>query len=444
VKRMMDTTVLEKALQATVERLVETRLETFRQELAGAMQEQIAAALGNLAKGETLASGLQRATSAALEMLNEWVARVLQPTGQTEVIAAALQGTAAFAGRCALFVRRGDAFAFWRSEGFSTESVADLRSLSLSAASPGIFKDCCDIRQTISRPFSSEALSPLLALVLGACSDSTSYLVPIVVQGRVVAALYADAGTHPEGSIEPAALDIIARVCGLSLETASGRAASRSASDVQPPHTNSGKIPISKSSPNGGDEAVASSAARPGMAMSAALKSPPAGPPKIDTPEDQSLISCALVESPATNIAGEAQPPRTGESLAPEPLLPGSFAASIPSAPDTISTLAPPPDPDTLPEADRDYHRKAHRFARVAVQDLLSYHKSKVEQGRREKNLYSLLSDDIDKIRANYQQRFDQTAARSYDYLYYEMVSKLAGNDPEALGVEYPATSEVK
>jgi hypothetical protein len=109
----------------------------------------------------------------------------------------------------------------------------------------------------------------------------------------------------------------------------------------------------------------------------------------------------------------------------------------VPAGADGL-VLPPPPDADSLPDAERDSHRKAHRFARVAVQDLLSYHKDKVEQGRKNKNLFVLLKEDIDKTRQNYQSRFGQTPAREFDYLHYEMVSKLAGNDPSVLGDQYP------
>ncbi len=122
--------------------------------------------------------------------------------------------------------------------------------------------------------------------------------------------------------------------------------------------------------------------------------------------------------------------------------LPGSFAASIPATPEAAPSVAPPPDTDSLPEPDREAHRKAHRFARVAVQDLLSYHKNKIEQGRKNKNLYSMLKDDIEKTRENYRHRFGNTPARSFDYLHYELVLKLAGNDPEALGAQYPGASQ--
>jgi hypothetical protein len=203
----------------------------------------------------------------------------------------------------------------------------------------------------------------------------------VVVQGRVVAALYADSATNAAG-FDAAAIEILTRITGLSLETSSTRAA-----------------------------------ARPSQGASAS----PSRPTEI---EDAAVIK---------------PPPTFADPSAPAPAPPpGSFAASIPSTPDTAPSVAPPPEPESLPEADRESHHKAHRFARVAVQDLLSYHKNKIEQARRNKNLYAMLKDDIEKTRENYKTRFGGTAARSYDYLHYELVLKLAGNDPEALGSAYP------
>ena len=312
---------------------------------------------------------------------------------------ASLQCAAGFAGRCALFVRRGEAFAFWRAEGFRTEAAGSLRSLSVPAGQPGIFKEVCDTQQAISRPRSPEVIPPALEQALGDCAEPNLHLFPVVVQGRVVAALYADAGSSP-GSVEPAALEILARVTSLSLETAAGRAAALAGTGRPAP--------------------AAVAAAEPSAEVTPAKSS------------DALAASTASAEAPETFSAGEGQAGPT----------PGSFAASIPAVSEAASPLPPPPDPDSMPEADRDAHRKAHRFARVAVQDLLSYHKTKIEQGRKNKNLYLLLKEDIDKIRENYRQRFGQTAARSFDYLDYELVLKLAANDPAALGAQYPGPSE--
>jgi hypothetical protein len=135
-----------------------------------------------------------------------------------------------------------------------------------------------------------------------------------------------------------------------------------------------------------------------------------------------------------TQVEASAPAP---EAPAPEP------SAPPPPAPEPVAfapAIPPPPDPDSLPESDRDSHKKAYRSARVAVQDLLAYpqNQEKIADGRRNNTLYQLLKEEIDKNRETYQKRYGQTPARSYDYLHFELVTKLAENNPEALGPGYP------
>jgi hypothetical protein len=392
---MTDTASLEKALQATIERLVENRLESLRKELGKELQAEISLALAG-APGSAPDAALV-SSSPAIAELNRSISLILLSAEQTEVMGALLQGAAAFAGRCALFVRRGDVFVFWRAVRFSDESTSILRSLSLPASQPGIIKELIDSQKPISRPRSPGVIPAILDRALGESADNLLYFFPVVVQGKQVAALYADAGSVA-GAMEAQAVEILARVTGLSLEAATRAAA-----------------PGRSSAAAGAAETVTPKADVP-----IKIKGEPLQP------------ASSVLESPEEIAAREEEnaPPR------------GSFAASIPASSDGAPSIAPPPDEGSLAEQDREAHKKAHRFARVAVQDLLSYHKSKIEQGRKNKNLYLLLRDDIEKTRQNYRQRFGQTAARSFDYLHYELVLKLAANDPEALGAQYPGASE--
>ena len=387
---MTDTASLEKTLQATLDRLVESRLGSLRQELSRELRGEISAALGSFKTGSSAATAAIPAMPPAantVSELNQAIARLLQPTGQTEVMGACLQSAAGFAGRCALFVRRGDAFAFWRAERFREDATASLRSLSIPANQEGIFKDLMDTQRALWRARATGVIPAIVDRALGDCVEGNFYLLPIVVQGRIVAALFADAGTVA-GSVDAAALEILTKVTGLSLETATARVA-----------TAGTRVPVAAAA-----EAV---------------------PTKTDGEET----------SQPSGSSGEVLEAVTVEAQAPPP---GSFAASIPATPEAAPSVTPPPDAGSLPETEREAHRKAHRFARVAVQDLLSYHKNKIEQGRKNKNLYMMLKEDIEKTRENYRQRFGNTPARSFDYLHYELVLKLAGNDPEALGAQYP------
>ena len=86
----------------------------------------------------------------------------------------------------------------------------------------------------------------------------------------------------------------------------------------------------------------------------------------------------------------------------------------------TRSAAAAPPQPPILwrgflPE-DADVHRKAQRFARLLVDEIKLYNQAKVAEGRRNKDLYDRLKEDIDKSRGTFQKRYGSTAAASGDY----------------------------
>jgi hypothetical protein len=347
-------------------------------------EEMASAALGSVARSGSAAKESRPPAGPGYGALNQAVDGILQPSGQTDIMAATLHGVLTVAGRCALFVRRGDNFSAWRAEGYSGQTATALRSVTVSATQPGIFKDICDTQRPVCRQRGSGSLPKELEQALGSAAGPHLCLLPVLVQGKVVAALYSDAG-GVAGSDEMSGLEIIARVAGLSLETAASRATLDATRDT------------------------AGAPAAEGLATT------------------EAATEATPLETPAATPATEDAPPSRG-----------SFANGFPMASEGAPALPPPPDADSLPDAERDSHRKAHRFARVAVQDLLSYHRDKIEQGRKNKNLFAVLKEDIDKTRENYQKRFGETPARAFDYLHYEMVSKLAGNDLSMLGDQYP------
>ena len=362
---MVESGTLEKAFGEMFRQAVEDGLALLRQQLREELRAELSKALAGVAQAETpVVAAPSAAPAAAVSLLpavNQSVSLILQPTGQAEILGAFLQGAKSFAGRCALFARKGDSFTFWRGEGFPAEATNRLRSVTVAATQPGIFREICENQLAVATRRSAESLTPSLEQAVGKTAEESIYLFPVIVQGRVIAALYADAG-EKVNSVESAALEIVARVAGLSLETAAGRAAASAASPVVTP---------------------------------------------AETP------------APVPTVA-------TGPAEAPEPV--------------AVPAIPPPPDPELLPEADREIHRKAYRTARTAVQELLIYpqYQEKIVEGRKNKTLYRSLKEEIDKTRETYQKKYGQTAARSFDYLHYELVTKLAENDPEALGSGYP------
>ena len=101
-------------------------------------------------------------------------------------------------------------------------------------------------------------------------------------------------------------------------------------------------------------------------------------------------------------------------------------------------SYVPPPSTSELNEADQKLHNDARKFARLLVSEIKLYNEHKVQAGRRDKNLYSLLRDDIDKSREMYEKRVSPSVAGQVDYFYDELVRLLADNQVGALGPECP------
>ena len=228
---MTESSNLEGALTALVKRVVEDSLQSFRE----ALRSDLATAVASLPRAEATAPAPPAAEAAApvssatpapapvLAIVSQSVSSLLQPTGQADILTAFLQTAAGFAGRCALFVRRGDSLAFWRGDGLSAEATSALRSLTGSVTQPGLFKDLSDTLQAISFSRAAQPL-PAWQQAFGGSGNDTGYLFPVTVQGRLVAALYVDAGEAADAP-ETSVLEILTTVVGLSLETAAARAA---------------------------------------------------------------------------------------------------------------------------------------------------------------------------------------------------------------------------
>lgn len=92
-----------------------------------------------------------------------------------------------------------------------------------------------------------------------------------------------------------------------------------------------------------------------------------------------------------------------------------------------------PVQPGLTPEESKR-HDEARRFARLLVSEIKLYNENKVEEGRRNKNIYSLLKEDIDRSKQLYEERIAADIRAKSDYFRQALVSILAGGDSSALG----------
>lgn len=90
----------------------------------------------------------------------------------------------------------------------------------------------------------------------------------------------------------------------------------------------------------------------------------------------------------------------------------------------------------TPPQSDEGKkHDEARRFARLLVSEIKLYNESKVEQGRRNRDLYERLKEDIDRSRQMYDERIGEDVRKSSNYFYDELVRILADGNTDALGL---------
>src|SRR5258708_7008380 len=104
----------------------------------------------------------------------------------------------------------------------------------------------------------------------------------------------------------------------------------------------------------------------------------------------------------------------------------------------------PPPPPTTPrsgppvtgpPRDDSNRHDEARRFARLLVSEIKLYNEPKVEAGRKNKDLYERLKEDIDRSRQMYDERIAEDVRKVSNYFYDELVRILADGDAGSLGL---------
>jgi hypothetical protein len=84
-----------------------------------------------------------------------------------------------------------------------------------------------------------------------------------------------------------------------------------------------------------------------------------------------------------------------------------------------------------------EIHRKAQRFARLLMDDIKLYNQAKVSEGRKHKDLYDRLKEDIEKSRTTYHKRYGNTLAGAADYFNQELIRSLAEDDVSLLGSNF-------
>jgi hypothetical protein len=170
---------------------------------------------------------------------------------------------------------------------------------------------------------------------------------------------------------------------------------------------------------------------------------PPADRFRTAEPEPRSDFATAMfpmmkqADSSSAQIEEEADEERAAPPRSPAVPSPTS-AAELAERPST--QYIPPPGlarggAFAQKSDDERKHEEARRFARLLVSEIKLYNESQVEQGRRDKDIYERLKEDIDRSRQMYDDRIADDVRKGTNYFYEELVRILADGNTEALGM---------
>jgi hypothetical protein len=376
---MAHKTPIDQIVEKAVSQVLEGHLPELRKELVRRVLEEVQPHLGGSAGS---------AGSGAADLLNA-VSSIHAGTTQKEILRALLESTAAYSGRAALFVIKSGSATGWQGRGFdNSEDVKDF-SLDVSSRAPG---RALQSRAVVSAGVSE--MDPRFISQFGAPAEDSLLLLPLRLKDKVAALVYCDAGTAGGGKMEAAALELLVAATSAWLEVASLR----------------------------------KQALKEGAAEAGASEKFEAPPVQTVSSFSDPFAGHAPKHAAAPPVAVEE--PAMAEATAEVVSVPTAMAAAAAAAPATDAFAHMSPE-------DAEVHRKAQRFARLLMDEIKLYNQAKVAEGRKHKDLYDRLKEDIDKSRSTYQKRYGNTVAASTDYLSSELIRSLAEDDPSLLGPNF-------
>jgi len=489
---------LDREIGATVERALGTfrrelaeRLRAGNEQILRAIEEIKPELPSRLLADEHVAPIAQQATGTARQStfveLRDAVTAIDAARSQAAILTALLAGGRRFASRTAILLTRGGQIHGWGAQGFGDGEQA-VRGLTLDPGNEGAWGhlargegavrlsagDCADLCSRLESPLPHDGV-----------------LVPLVLRDQLAAALYADRLDNADLALE--GLQTLAYVASLAIESLPfrERAGTATLRLAEPGAEPAAEQAPAATSPAAAETALAAepSAVHPEAVEATAERQPAPEPaavgasvaPVSPVAHTQEMARPAEAESPAPAASAGAETvllPRVafaGEPSAapaiaptqpaglpadleedtqaggPRPVAAGGSAAReeprAPASPSIVNPeVRPPSDVDgpgwafatarvNVAADDEALHEEARRLARLLVSEIKLYNEEQVEQGRRNRDLYERLKEDIDRSRQMYEERVEPRVLRSTDYFYQELVRILAAGDSKALGI---------
>jgi len=364
-------------IQQTVEQAVAQAIATQMPKLQSQIVQQVL---------EVLPAQVGEAPLPAREeagLLVRAVSNIHAGSTQKEILRALLDNGSAYCSRIALFVVKAGSAAGWQARGLADDAGVKDFPLDLSVGPVAH-----TYQNRVATPGNIAEMGGQFGNHFGRPANEQVLVLPLTLKDKVAALVYADGGES--GKLDADALELLVIATSAWLEVTSLR----------------------KHAPTKEDGDSAARAEIPAALHTVSSFSDP-------------FAAHSPKHVPAS-IPVEAEPAAEVVEVASAHV--GSAAAAPAAATDPLAGLSP---------EDADTHRKAQRFARLLVDEIKLYNQAKVAEGRRNKDLYDRLKEDIDKSRGTFQKRYGSTAAASGDYFQAELLRSLAEDDISIMGANF-------
>lgn len=319
----------------------------------------------------------------AAKLLLQAVAGVQIGTTQKEILRALVEGGSAHCARAALFVVKAGTATGWQGRGFADDD--SLKDFALDMHAGPVAHA---YQNRVVAPANIAEMGARFVEHFGAPANEQVLVLPLVLKDKVAALVYADGGAT--GVLDGTSLEVLVMATSAWLEVVSLR------KQMQPREV-----------------------AEP-------------------VPERIAAAPVQTVSSFADPFASHAPKHVPAAAPEPEPVAELVEVASAAHSPSAAAAPAAAADPFAgLSSEDADTHRKAQRFARLLVDEIKLYNQAKVAEGRKHKDLYDRMKDDIEKSRSTFQKRYGTTVANSGNYFQQELVRSLAEDDISIMGANF-------
>jgi len=432
---------LEPKIRDAVERMI-ADIESTISDVREAIDQQLDAAMQSVqadTKGMSIGTILNQALAdlsppvaeapppppvADASRVRDAMSVVEQGRSQVDVLNALLEQCRSFGSRAALLILKGDVFSGWKGSGFSEHGGSDEQVKRFSAG-PGMVPE-------LDRLLREERVTlwdgASFAARLGVTAPIRAVVVPMVIKDKVSATMYVDVLPGDEDSFDQAAIELLVFATGLMIDTLAIR--KKTPSPCLTPGAGA-PVPVQ---PAASAPAAVPAPPAPAPAPPPAPVPPPAPPPVAAAPVPTISLNDIPVPMPARPV--QTAPPPPPPAPAPKPPAPPAGEGErpstqfIPPAGVRGGAAAAQPQSETARR-----HDEARRFARLLVSEIKLYNEAKVEQGRKNRDLYERLKEDIDRSRQMYDERIPDEVRKQSNYFYDELVRILADGDAASLGL---------